>query len=108
MNQRAFRVIGFIKPLVTNCPTTSSNAPSSPASHDHQVYQSVLDVHRLTDLWHEAFTFMVFKHVSSNQLTHQSLQSARLPCAHTNDHNITCYQSLFNSSAAAQSLTHIR
>ncbi len=54
MNQRAFRVIGFIKPLVTNCPTTSSNAPSSPASHDDKVYQSLLDVHRLTDLWHEA------------------------------------------------------
>ena len=47
-------VIGFIKPLVTNCPTTSSNAPSSPAPHDDKVYQSLLDVHGRTDLWHEA------------------------------------------------------
>ena len=53
MNQRAFRIIGFIKPLVTNCPTTSSNAPSSPASHDDKVYQSLLDMHGLTDLWRE-------------------------------------------------------
>ena len=74
MNQRAFRVIGFIKPRVTNCPTTSSNAPSSPASHDDKVYQSLLDVHDLTDLRHKALTVMVLECIS-NQLTHQLLQS---------------------------------
>ena len=83
MNQRAFRVIGFIKRLVTNCPTTSSNAPSSPASHDDKVYQSLLDVRELTDLWYEA------SHSHSLATMYQqpadppvALQHLAPPCSH--------------------------